>query len=407
MTMEIIALTHHAPKLRRCAPIWKLVSLLALNKMKQYFGAKYNQIQQRNNQKIIQMKKKTYRKIECEKTISSSTESNNIVSQSKQVRDSKPVRKLTKYMKIGSSGSGTSRAKMSSKQSSSNRQNTSLNQTSILKKRRGSTISTSSNNTSRYCSTEDPKRKNITSRDSVKMFHSVRKTNESQSKTSCMIIPSPSIKSNISQPSFTKCQSKCSLPGKLSSKFSNSNMQAISDIGSVKALSHKANTSLNLSNWESSLTRAKHIMSTGSIGSQSSSGSNNHSAVCNLKDINKLLLAKNMNLDHKEIVIENESKDSKVYTYKLNQLISIIKSTQDSGASKKSTKSSVKKGTSTKAPTAAYTKKTCRKMPRACKKIAKKQFGKSTVTSRLFVVIFSLYSKEFIFDGQWQEFCEY
>jgi len=141
-------------------------------------------------------------------------------------------------------------------------------------------------------------------------------------------------------------------------------------------------------------------MSTGSIGSQSSSGSNNHSAVCNLKDINKLLLAKNMNLDHKEIVIENESKDSKVYTYKLNQLISIIKSTQDSGASKKSTKSSVKKGTSTKAPTAAYTKKTCRKMPRACKKIAKKQFGKSTVTSRLFVVIFSLYSKEFIFDGQ-------
>ena len=43
--------------------------------MKQYFGMKYNQIQQKSNQKIIMMKK-TYRKVECDKTISSSSETN-------------------------------------------------------------------------------------------------------------------------------------------------------------------------------------------------------------------------------------------------------------------------------------------------------------------------------------------
>lgn len=145
--------------------------------MKQYFGAKYNQIQQRSNQKIIQMKKKTYRKIECDKTISSSTESNNVVFKNKPVKEAKPIRKLTKYMKIGGNGSGSTRTKVSTKPSSASRQETHpgfMTQSSLLKQRRGSAMTTWSNNTSRYWSIEDPNRQQMNSKDSVKTFHSMK-----------------------------------------------------------------------------------------------------------------------------------------------------------------------------------------------------------------------------------------
>jgi hypothetical protein len=364
--------------------------------MRQYFGAKYNQIQQRSNQKIIQMKKKTYRKIECDKTISSSTESNNAAFKNKSVKEAKPIRKLTKYMKIGGTSSGSTRTKVSTKPSSANRQETHpafMNQSSLLKQRRGSTMTTCSNNTSRYCSIEDPNRQQMNSKDSIKTFHSMKKPKENESKT-CLIIPKRI--DDLNRAIFNKSQSKCSLPGNLTMKFSSSNI-GVNDTDSCKTQKNNMNNSIILSNADSGAMKGKHIMSTVSIGSQSSTGSSNISTLQNLKEINRLIITKNSNLTRKDMIVQKDKQDNKVYTYKLNELISIIKSTQSSGNSKKQSK---KKSSSSKGAVTNYNKKTCRKITKTKRKEIKKPLVKSSVTSKLLGLFDSIYSKVFLFEHQ-------
>jgi hypothetical protein len=79
--------------------------------------------------------------------------------------------------------------------------------------------------------------------------------------------------------------------------------------------------------------RAPHLMSAGSIASQSSEGTSTLSTIQGLNEINKVILSKNIN-PRKELL---NNRDNKVYSYKLNQLISIIKSSQ-SNANKKTVK---------------------------------------------------------------------
>lgn len=74
-------------------------------------------------------------------------------------------------------------------------------------------------------------------------------------------------------------------------------------------------------------------MSAGSIASQSSEGTSTLSTIHGLNEINKVILSKNIN-PRKELL---NNRDNKVYSYKLNQLISIIKSSQ-SNANKKTVK---------------------------------------------------------------------
>lgn len=70
------------------------------------------------------------------------------------MQEMKPIKKLTRYMKIGGSGSGSTRTKVSTKPSSASRQETHPsfmnNSLHSLQQRRGSTMTTCSNNTSRY-----------------------------------------------------------------------------------------------------------------------------------------------------------------------------------------------------------------------------------------------------------------
>lgn len=92
----------------------------------------------------------------------------------------------------------------------------------------------------------------------------------------------------------------------------------------------------------------RHLTSTGSIGSQSSIGSSTLSTIQGLTEINKIILGNNVN-SRKELL---NNRDNKVYSYKLNQLISIIKY----NVNKKTAKS--KKSVVTKLQTSGHSKKT-------------------------------------------------
>jgi hypothetical protein len=115
----------------------------------------------------------------------------------------------------------------------------------------------------------------------------------------------------------------------------------------------------------------KHLTSTGSMQSQSSAGSSTLSTIQGLNEINKIILTKNGN-PRKELL---NNRDNKVYSYKLNQLISIIKY----NVNRKTTK---KKSTVTKAPSSGHIKKTCRKVKKDIKKIPKKSTSKSSIVSK-------------------------
>lgn len=317
-------------------PLWALATSLVGNKLKHYFGIKYNHMQQKSNQKIIQMKKKTYRKVEWDKTISSSTEFTNAGSKNKVVKETKPIKKLTRYMKIGGSGSGSTRTKISTKPSSASRpeSHTSfMNNTTFLKQRRGSTMTTWSNNTSRYWSADESKQKFMGSKDSIKTPNSVKKPKETHSKTSYLGNTDLLDKSGKSGDLFLKSNSKWSLPGNLTKKFSNSSVQVASDIDEWKTQNDNYNRLTYFSNNDSNTIRAPHLMSAGSIASQSSEGTSTLSTIHGLNEINKVILSKNIN-PRKELL---NNRDNKVYSYKLNQLISIIKSSQ-SNANKKTVK---------------------------------------------------------------------
>lgn len=217
-------------------------------------------------------------------------------------------------MKIGANGSGSTRTKLSAKPSSASRQDNHsgfVKNEGFMNQRRGSAMTTWSNNTSRYASIEDPKRKHLSSKDSVKIFHSVTKPKDTENRPSMLMsgeIPNRS-------------HSKNSLPGNFSLQLTNK-----TNSGSEIILSkvRKGNSSVVISNWESGSIKAKHLMSTVSVASQSSTGSSTLSTIQGLKEINKVILSKNAN-SRKELL---SNRDNKVYSYKLNQLISIIKSSQ-------------------------------------------------------------------------------
>lgn len=116
------------------------------------------------------------------------------------------------------------------------------------------------------------------------------------------------------------------------------------------------------------------------MGSQSSTGSSTLSTIHGLKEISKVILSNNVN-PRKELL---SNRDNKVYSYKLNQLISIIKSSQ---TNKKPIK---KKSTVTaKMPTSANSRKVCRKVTKTNRKLPKKQSSKSSLVSKcdLFISI--------------------
>jgi hypothetical protein len=151
--------------------------------MKHYFGLKYNANHKQQSSKIIHMNKKTDRKHENdsmnetievkEKSFHSirAKKTNNYkcnsiivlnkhgtstdttpVNESKVIKENKPIKKLSKYVKIG--GAVSSRVKVVSKPSSASRQENHnqnfMNQSNFLKQRRGSTMTSCSNSTSRY-----------------------------------------------------------------------------------------------------------------------------------------------------------------------------------------------------------------------------------------------------------------
>ena len=171
--------------------------MFPVNKMKHCFGVKYSAGCTKLNQKIIQMKK-TERKIDNDSinepaeqndksfhsirtriggskgssiivlnTAGNSVNSNHI--ESKQTKECKPIRKLWKYMKKGAAVS--SRVKVVSKPGSTSRKESLesfMNESSYMKKRRGSTLTSCSNNTSKYCSVDESKRKHLNSNSSIK-----------------------------------------------------------------------------------------------------------------------------------------------------------------------------------------------------------------------------------------------
>lgn len=217
-------------------------------------------------------------------------------------------------MKIGTNGGGSTRTKLNAKPSSASRQDNHsgfVNNEGFLNQRRGSAMTTWSNNTSRYASIEDPKRKHLSSKDSLKIFHSVTKPKDTENRPSILMsgeIPHRS-------------HSKNSQPGNYSLQLANkSNSSSEIIMSKVK----KGNSSVVLSNCDSGSGKAKHLLSTVSVASQSSTGSSTLSTIHGLKEINKVILSKNAN-PRKELL---SNRDNKVYSYKLNQLISIIKSSQ-------------------------------------------------------------------------------
>lgn len=121
-------------------------------------------------------------------------------------------------------------------------------------------------------------------------------------------------------------------------------MDDSSDISSVHQKQHNKTTFLSPSAFQNSDKKAKTMVSTGSMASQSSTGSSTLSTIQNLSEINKVMASKQSN-PRKELLT---NRDNKVYSYKINQLISIIKSSQDN-ASKKATKK--KPVTNAKIPT--------------------------------------------------------
>ena len=340
------------------------------NKMKKYFGEK-SVITQKSNQKIIQMKKKTFRKVEWDKTICSSSENNPINKVIKPNSENRQIKTYSKYLKIGNSGGGSSRVKAVMKPSSMNRQdNHSTNsQSSLMKLRRGSAMTTYSNNSSRYESIENIKRKNISSNDSVKILSSVKKSKNKEEKTSLWSKLSDRSKKNIS---YNSSYSKSSLKENSKTKASQKGIQRKSKISIIS----KGNSSALLVNSNSRLLQKENnIKSTASIGSQSSTGSSTLSTIQGLKEINKVIISKNIN-DRKELL---SHWDNKVYSYKLDQLISIIKSSQTNTGKK----ISKKKTGNFKNSMSNYGKKSCRKILKTNRKITKKIISKSSVTSKL------------------------
>lgn len=157
--------------------------------------------------------------------------------------------------------------------------------------------------------------------------------------------------------------------------FSNSSNQVLKEGDSSALQSKKISTSAYLSNSDSSTVRVAKMMSSGSMASQSSTGSSTLSTIQGLKEINKVILSNNMN-PRKELL---SSRDNKVYSYKLNQLISIIKSSQTNAIKKQQKKKSV---VTTKITAVSSTKKVCRKVNKTNRKLPKNYSSKSSVTSK-------------------------
>ena len=270
-------------------------------------------------------------------------------------------------MKIGANGSGSTRTKLNTKPSSASRQDNHpsfVGTEGFLKQRRGSAMTTCSNNTSRYASIEDPKRKHLSSKESIKTYNSVTKPKDTESKTAVFMAGGMANKSH----------SKNSLPGHFTLQLSNNLNQKYQDNDSICSSAKRGNSATGFSNCDSgSLTKAKHLMSTVSVASQSSTGSSTLSTINGLKEINKVILSKNAN-PRKELL---SNRDNKVYSYKLNQLISIIKSSQ-STTNKKTVS---KKPTATKTSSVSYNKKSCRKVTKTNRKLPKKT-SKSSVTCK-------------------------
>ena len=155
----------------------------------------------------------------------------------------------------------------------------------------------------------------------------------------------------------------------------------VHDKGELISVKSKGNSSVVLSDRDMNAnSKAKHLLSTGSIQSQSSNGSSSISTIQGLKEINKVILAKNAN-PRKELL---SNRDNKVYSYKLNQLISIIKSSQSGNK-----KTSKKKVPPVKPSSVSVNKKTCRKMTKTNRKLPKKSGSKTSVNSKkLYVVNF-------------------
>jgi hypothetical protein len=254
---------------------------------------------------------------------------------SKYSKDTKSIKKLTRYMKIGTnnSGSGSTRTKVSVKPSSASRQDTHsgfVGNSGFLNQRRGSAMTTCSNNTSRYASIEDPKRKHLSSKDTIKIFSSVKKPKDTVSKTLAGMTGANEKKIGHNY-SFNKSLSKNSLPGSLNLQLASNISKVNGDNGKPVSTAKKGNTSAVLLNYDSSpINKAKHLISTVSVASQSSTGTSTLSTIQGLKEINKVILSTSSN-PRKELL---SNRDNKVYSYKLNQLISIIKSSQSTSTNK-------------------------------------------------------------------------
>ena len=216
------------------------------------------------------------------------------------------LNKSTKYVKIGGSGSGSTRTKVSSKPNSATRHDSNMNyNNSLLKLRRGSNNTETSNSSMRYGSIEDIKRRTISSKDSIKTFNSGKKNKRDKNGS----IPGmkPTYNNSMKNTSFNSTLSKGSLKENIKGNFYNSKTPLGGERRSEALLKNHINSSAMLSNCESSCFKnTPHLLSTGSIGSQSSIESSTLSVLKGLNEVNKVLKSKNID-PRKELIKEGVS----------------------------------------------------------------------------------------------------
>ncbi|CAI2381188.1 unnamed protein product [Moneuplotes crassus] len=336
---------------------------LANTKMKHYFGEKTVTCG-RGTQKIIQMKK-NLKKAEGEKTFSSTLDGKSGAKETWGCKESKVMKKSTKYLKIRSNTSGSYKSKVSTKSTKGSSNDTIGKGTysSLQKMRKGSVNSANAINSGRTSSIKDMKQ-NSSLRNSIKHSSVKKEKNKENRSPNGQRKYTDSTRSNAS---LNSAGSKPSIKGNLNRKFSQE--KTFGNNKSNYLLRQKEHTSSVLSTSDAgSFNIAKANL--GSMVSLNSAGSSSIKSGQGRKEEKKVTIL-NKHLK-KEFGSNN---DKKVYSYKLNQLISVIKSSKDEGG-----KSITKTRTMGYKKSSNRTKKTCIKVLKTNRKNIRKMYPKSSVT---------------------------